>query len=161
MQNCKIVQNSLSAYLHNELDSESLKAMHQHLSQCPLCLKEEIGLRQTSRLLNKFPIATLPENFDWELQKKLNLLQQPAQKIKPEIRRIIYAIAATLVITIGLEFLIFQFMRTRQPTSQFTDFQTAQAVFKSEVVVSGLSLKQRYAEKFQQQQAKLSLQKNL
>ena len=149
MMDCNYVQKNLVAYLHGELDKKEVKLIHQHLSDCEVCLEEEMALRKTNRILNKFQFEVLPENFDVELHRKLKPFQKPVSKNKTGLRRIVYAIAATLIITIGLEFFIFQFMQSTEPTIQFTDFPTTQTVFKSSSESSQkLSLRQRYLEKF-------------
>lgn len=149
---CNKIKENLTAYLHGELDKKEVKAIHQHLSGCEVCLDEEFELRQTSRIMDKFQFEALPENFDAKLHRKLKPFQKPVSSDKPGIRRIVYAIAATLIITIGLEFFIFQFMQFSEPTIQFTDFPTTQTVFRSASEASSKksSLKQRYLEKFQQ-----------
>ncbi len=145
---CNKIQENLVAYLHGELDKKNIRAIHQHLSSCESCLDEELELRKTGRMLDKFQFEALPENFDAGLHRKLKPFQKPVSKDKPGIRRIVYAIAATLIITIGLEFFIFQYMQSTKLTTQFTDFPTTQAVFKSGSESSQkLSLKQRYLQK--------------
>ncbi|MBC8183721.1 zf-HC2 domain-containing protein [candidate division KSB1 bacterium] len=149
---CNKIQENLVAYLHGELDKKEVKLIHQHLSSCESCLDEELELRKTGRILDKFQFEALPDNFDAELHRKLKPFQKPKSSNKPGIRRIVYAIAATLIITIGLEFFIFQFMQSTEPTIQFTDFPTTQTVFKSASAMASkrTSLKQKYLEKFQQ-----------
>ncbi len=162
MRSCKTVQNDLSAYLHHELDRKNLLAMHQHLSQCQACLQHEIELRHTSRLLSQFKFEALPENFDWELMKKIDRLQMVHKKVKPRFRHIIYAVAATLILFIGLEFIIFQFRRSPLQSIQFSDYTTTQTVFKVPADgASRSSLAERYAEKYQKQKDKITFQKNL
>jgi len=147
---CNKIQENLVAYLHGELNKKKVKAIHQHLSGCEVCLEEEFELRKTNRIMDKFQFEALPENFDAELHQKLKPFQKPVSSDKSGFRRIVYAIAATLIITIGLEFFIFQFMRSVQPSIQFTDFPTTQTVFKSasEIASQKFSLKQRYIKKF-------------
>ena len=128
---CNKIRESLTAYLHGELDKKEVKLIHQHLSSCESCLDEELELRKTGRILDKFQFEALPEDFDAGLHRKLKPFQKTASNGKPGARRIIYVIAATLIVTIGLEFFIFQFMQSTEPTIQFTDFPTTQTVFKS------------------------------
>jgi len=153
---CKNVKTNLVAYLHGELDKEEVKAIHLHLSGCETCLEEEMELRKTNRIMDKFQFEVLPENFEAELHQKLKPFQKPVSSDKTGIRRIVYAIAATLLITIGLEFFIFQFMQSTEPTIQFADVPTTQTVFRSapESDSKKASLRQKYLEKFQHQQKK-------
>ena len=157
---CKNVKNNLVAYFFGELAKKEVKEIHQHLSGCESCLEEEMDLRKTNRLMDKFQFEVLPENFEAELHRKLKPYQKLKGIEKSGVRRIVYAIAATLLITIGLEFFIFQFMRSTEPSIQFTDVPTTQAVFKSGSEPSRKSsLKQRYLEKFTRSQ-KIYLNKN-
>ena len=146
---CKKIKNSLTAYLHGELDKTEVKIIHQHLAICESCLAEELDLRKTNKILNKFQFDALPENFDEQLHRKLKPFQKSGTNDKQGIRRIVYAIAATLIITIGLEFFVFQFIQSTEPINKFTDFPTNQTVFRSASETSPkLSLKQRYLEKY-------------
>jgi anti-sigma factor RsiW len=154
---CNKVKENLVAYLHGELAKKEVKEIHQHLSGCESCLEEEMDLRRTNRVLNKFQFEVLPDDFEAELHRKLKPFHKPISSDKPGFRRNVYAIAATLIITIGLEFFIFQFMRSAEPTIQFTDVPTTQAVFRStsDMDSKKTSLKQRYLEKFQHQQKQI------
>jgi len=161
--NCKIVKENLTAYLHGELNKKEVKAIHLHLSACEVCLEEEMELRKTSRIMDKFQFEALPENFDAQLHQKLSSFQKPKNSDNSGFRRIVYAIAATLVVTIGLEFFIFQFMQSTEPTIQLTDFPTTQTVFKSASEASSKksSLKQRYLKKYFGTQEKHSFRNNI
>lgn len=132
MKQCEIVQENLSAFLYGELSAEENQAIHHHLGQCEQCLQEEMELRKTMRRVNQFHLLNLPDDFDAKLNRKL-------QKVTPAIthpkkmakyRRVIWAIAATLVLTLGLEFLAYQFLFTSDTEVSLTQYQTKQALFE-------------------------------
>lgn len=153
---CNEVQDNLAAYLHGELDKKTVMEIHQHLSGCEACVQEEIELRQTNRLLDQFRFEALPENFDEQLHQKLKQIETPHQKVSHDLRRIVYAVAATIIIMIGLQFFGSRVFQSLQPPIRLTDFPTTQVVFKSEESSSEPSLKERLVQRYiQARQEKL------
>ena len=71
-----------------------------------------------------------------------------------------YAIAATLILTIGIEFSVFLFMQSVQQPTQFTDFPTAQAIFKARKTSTKPSWKERYLKKYNRFQKNRSVEYN-
>ena len=130
--NCNDVQDNLVAYFHGELDKKAVMAIHQHLADCEACVQQEIELQKTNRLLDKYQFDALPGNFDEQLHQKLIKIKKPVNKAKLEVRRIVYAIAATILIMIGIQFFGSQVLKSTKQPIHFKDFPTTQAVFKSE-----------------------------
>ena len=130
--NCNDVQDNLVAYLYGELNKKAVMAIHQHLSKCKACVQQEIELRRTERMLDQFQFEALPGNFDEQLHQKLIKVERPVVKTKTDIRRIFYAIAATILIMIGIQFFGSQVLKSTKQPIHFKDFPTTQAVFKSE-----------------------------
>jgi len=147
--NCKNVKNNLTAYIHGELDKNELKTIHQHLAVCEDCLREEIELRKTGRLLDQFQMEALPENFDFQLRQKMKQTRRFKINATGSVRRIIYAVAATLLLTLGLEFIAYQFFTATTQPSKFADYPSNKTVFKSvQYDKNELSWKERYMAKF-------------
>ena len=141
---CNFVQENLGAYLHGELDKKTVMKIHKHLSVCEVCVQEEIDLRKTNRLLDQFQFAALPDNFDEQLHQKLAKIDKPVFQKIHDFRRIVYAIAATILIMIGIQFFGAQILQSMQQPIHLKDFPTTQAVFKAEEGSSAPSLKERF-----------------
>jgi anti-sigma factor RsiW len=147
---CNDVQKNLVAYIHGELDKKAVMNIHQHLSTCEICVQEEIELRKTNRLLDQFQFAALPDNFDERLHQKLEKIDKPVVQTKHDFRRIVYAIAATILIMIGIQFFGSRILQSTQQPIHFKDFPTTQVVFKAEESSAGPSLKERFIQRYLQ-----------
>jgi len=150
--NCNDVRENLVAYIHGELEKDSVMKIHQHLSTCEACVQEEIAFRKTSRILDQFQFEALPENFDSELEKKLTKVKKTTQPVRTDFRRIVYAIAATIIIMIGIQFFGYHILQSNRQPVHFKDFPTTQAVFKTLESRSEKEsqLKNRFLEKYLQ-----------
>jgi anti-sigma factor RsiW len=150
--NCSKLRDNLVAYLHGELDKETVMGIHHHLSACEVCVQEEIELRQTNRLLDQFQFEALPEDFDETLHRKIQQTQPAPRKIKSDFRQIVYAIAATILIMLGIQFIGSRIFQSTQQTIHFKDFPTTQAVFKSETSrsLSESTLKEQFMQRYLQ-----------
>ena len=124
---CNAFKKNLVAYLHGELDKKDVMTIHHHLSTCQTCVKEEIELRKTIRRLDKYRFEAMPDDFDLKLQQKLGQTKTPSRLITHDFRRVVYAVVATIFITIGIEFLAYQFLHR---PGHISDFPTTQAIFK-------------------------------
>jgi anti-sigma factor RsiW len=147
---CNFVRENLVAFLHGELDKKAVMTIHKHLSVCEVCAQEEIDLRKTDRLLDQFQFAALPENFDEQLHQKLEKIDKPVVQTKHDFRRIVYAIAATILVMIGLQFFGARILQSMQQPIHFKDFPTTQAVFRTEEDSSVPSLKERFIQRYLQ-----------
>lgn len=147
---CIEVQNKLVAFIHGELTKETIMEIHQHLSRCKTCLQEEIEFRMTNQLLSQYQFAALPDDFEAELHRKLSKIKQPRRKVTADFKRIVYAIAATIIIMIGIQFFGYQIMRSARQPVHFVDFPATRAVFKpaEQRLKKQTSLKERFAEKY-------------
>jgi anti-sigma factor RsiW len=150
--NCNFVLDNLVAYIHGELDKKAVMQIHQHVGNCEACVQEEIELRRTSRMLDQVQFEALPDNFDRELQKKLAQIEKPLKPVKSDFRRIVYAIAATIIIMVGIQFFGSQILQSTRKPVHFKDFPTTQTVFKSEVTQSEVetSLRERFLQRYLQ-----------
>jgi len=149
---CNEVRENLVAYLHGELDKETVMGIHHHLSACEVCVQEEIALRRTNRLLDQFQFEALPDNFDAKLHRKIQQTQPASRKIKSDFRQIIYAIAATILIMLGIQFIGSRIFQSTQQSIHFKDFPTTQAIFKSETSrsLSESTLKKQFMQRYLQ-----------
>lgn len=144
--NCTQVKENLTAYLHGELDKNDVLAIHQHLSVCERCLQDEIELRRTGRILESQQFDLLPKNFDMQLLRRLKQQKMRAGD-RTGLKKMFWTIAATLLVTLGTEFFIYQYVEFPRQTKQFADFSTTQAVFQSSKYEDS-SMLSRYLEKF-------------
>ena len=147
---CNEVQENLSAYIYGELNKKRVMEIHQHLSSCEMCIQEELEYRKTTRLLDRYQYEALPENFDEGFHRKLNQIEKPRKKIPGEFRRIVYAIAATIIIMIGIQFFGYRFMVSARQPVHFKDFPTTQTIFRpaDQRIEPKTSLKERFIEKY-------------
>ncbi|MFZ5517702.1 MAG: zf-HC2 domain-containing protein [Candidatus Zhuqueibacterota bacterium] len=159
---CNEIRQNLSAYLHGEMSQQERVEMHRHLWECKSCLNLEMELIRTNRLLNRFQFQALPEKFDEQLAHKLDKLKIAAPRQRKSLRRLVYAVAATIIITLGLEIFIYQVIRSTQSPLQLADYPTKQAVFsaaRGETVANDL-WKQRFLQKYKDSgKQKMSVQK--
>ena len=144
---CSNIQENLVAYLHGELDKKAVMNIHKHLSICEVCAQEEIELRKTNRLLDHFQFAALLDNFDEQLHQKLAKIDKPVFQKIHDFRRIVYAIAATILIMIGIQFFGAQILQSIQQPIHFKDFPTTQSVFKAEESSSTPSLREKFIQR--------------
>jgi len=153
---CNDVQENLVAYIHGELNKEAVMEIHRHLSTCEACVQEELELRKINRLLDRYHFEVLPENFDEELHRKLKQIEKPREKVHSDFRRIVYAIAATIIFMMGIQFFGYRFMQASRQPVHFKDFPTTQAVFKpaEQRIETKTSLKERFVEKYLQSSKK-------
>jgi len=159
---CNEIRQNLTAYLHGELSQQENVEMHRHLSDCESCLTLEIELRQANRVMNKFQFQALPENFDERLAQKLKQAETKTPHQRKNFRRLVYAIAATIIITLGLEIFIYQFIKSTQQPHQLAEYPTKQAVFKTveKGTPDNASWKQRFLKKYEDSsKKKLSIEK--
>ena len=127
---CNTFRENLVAYLHGELDKKDVIAIHHHLSTCEKCVEEELELRKTIRKLDKYQFEVLPDNFHKELNRKLRHTIMPSKSVKHDFRRIAYAVAATVIVTICIEFFAYQFFQSIYQPRRITDFTATHAIFK-------------------------------
>ncbi len=58
-----LTTEQLSTFLDREVSAEERAQWEAHLSTCPQCQQELVGLRQTAALLHALPQPTLPRSF--------------------------------------------------------------------------------------------------
>ncbi|GEM_PF-1605838 len=105
---CQKYQENMTAYLQGELPFKEVMELHAHLGICETCAREEQELRQTLSLFDKYHPVMLLQNFDQELNVKLGQIEPVSSRQQGPLRRVIFTIAATLLITFGIEFLAYQ-----------------------------------------------------
>ena len=130
---CNTFRENLVAYLYGELDKKDVIAIHHHLSACEKCVEEEIEFRKTIRKLDKYQFEALPDTFDMELHNKLKDMKIPLKSVKHDFRRIAYTVAATIIVTISMEFFAYHFFQSMYQPSRVTDFTSAHAIFNPDV----------------------------
>jgi anti-sigma factor RsiW len=162
--NCNEVRDNLVAYIHGELDENAVMTIHLHLGTCELCVQEELDLRKTNRLLDRYHFEALPENFDEQLHKKIQRIENVPGTKKSDFRRIVYAVAATILIIIGIQYFGSRLFQSTRQTIHFKDYPTTQAVFKPADSQPGseLSLKDRFVQRYSQpaQHGKVKIERN-
>ncbi|NOZ62037.1 MAG: hypothetical protein GXO74_10185 [Calditrichaeota bacterium] len=129
---CDDVQRYLSAYIYGELNTEQVKKIHRHLSHCESCLLAEMQFRKTVRLMDQVKFDALPADFDEKLQKKLRRSRRKNFHRNQQTRRLILAIAATLILVLGLDFLVRGTFFSRSWTENLNDYRATASVFGSE-----------------------------
>jgi len=142
---CDTFRENLVAYLYGELDKKDVIALHHHLSTCEKCVEEELEFRKTIRKLEKYQFETLPDTFERELNNKLKAMKIPPKSVKHDFRRIAYTVAATVIVTISLEFFAYHFFQSVYRPSGITDLTSAHTLFNPAVHTSSqrTSLKER------------------
>lgn len=105
---CQKYQENITAYLQGELPFKKVMELHAHLGICETCAREEQELRQTLSLFDKYHPVMLPQNFEQELKVKLAQIRPASWQQQWPLKRVIFTIAATLLITFGVEFLAYQ-----------------------------------------------------
>lgn len=80
--NCKEVKDILSPYLDGALDLQEMSSAEKHLEKCPCCRRELDRLKKTLTIIQSLPDLPLPEDFQWELHKKLAAARGESEKIK-------------------------------------------------------------------------------
>ena len=128
---CEVIRENLVAFLYGELNRDETMAIHEHLSRCESCASEEIELRQTLRQVNHYHLVDLPAHFEQQLDLKLNPTSKAKPSAKFKYRRIIWAVAATLILTLALEFLAYQFLLAPVPAVTLANLETRESIFES------------------------------
>ncbi len=128
---CIEVRENLSAYIYGELDMSLMKKMHEHLSLCDDCLKLEMQLRKTTRLMNQIEPDTLPSDFNEKLYKKLQREKRKKYLIPHKSRKVVLAIAATLLVTLAIEFIIKNIFFSPPFKRNLSNYQMTASVFGS------------------------------
>ncbi len=65
--NCRGVQQSLSAYIDQELPGSEMLRIRAHVTRCPLCMREEEALRALKHMLSNTPGVEPPSGFEQRL----------------------------------------------------------------------------------------------
>jgi hypothetical protein len=71
MKNCSEMNEIISLYIENELDSGERRKFEEHIDSCPACKKELDDIKQIKDLFGSIQEQELPENFKEELHDKL------------------------------------------------------------------------------------------
>lgn len=152
---CSSYKKNLTAYLYGELPIEEVMALHQHLGTCGKCAAEEWELRQTMRQVDKYGRVALPSNFEAQLNTKLALTREKSFGSWYKFRRVALAIAATLIITLGIEIFAYEILNSSFYLGNIQSLPTTQAVFKParKTLSTSSSWKDRLQKKFKRRQA--------
>ena len=147
---CNTIKPQLVAFLHGELTSAEQQAIHQHLGQCESCLHEEMSLRKTLHVSMRYKPDILPDEFNSnvieQIQSHKTILQRWSHG-----RRLLYAIAATILLVLGLEFVGYHVFLPQQSALTLSNVSVAESAFskksdRDDRTISMLTrLKQRYS----------------
>jgi hypothetical protein len=129
MMNCASVQENLSAFIYGELNAEETMSLHRHLSRCKKCTGEEMELKKTVRLLNRNFSLELPPDFEQKLAHKLDKVKAISFYKTNQLRRIVWAVAATFILTIGVELFTYYFIISSANHRDLARFEPQQSLF--------------------------------
>lgn len=73
MKNCTEISEYLALYAENELDSNLLLEVEEHLKNCPSCKEDLEAIKATMVLIKSLPEEELPGNFKAQLHERLIL----------------------------------------------------------------------------------------
>jgi hypothetical protein len=135
---CEETRQNLTAMIHGELTVSELMKMHAHLAECTECLSEEMVLTRTSRKLQMSHYASMPEDFDVRLQSRLDAAGSSQSSSSPTFRRMIYAIAAMIILVLGIEFFPYSIHLTTREDSVLTRRDKFVSVFKTQTPQSSI-----------------------
>ena len=135
---CEETRQNLTAMIHCELTAGELKKMHAHLAECSECLSEEIEMVKTSRKLQMPHDFAMPNDFDARLQSRLKAADSPSPASSQTLRRVVYAIAAMIVLALGIEFFPYSIYLTTRQESLISRRDNFVSVFKTKTSQSGI-----------------------
>lgn len=101
---CQKVRENLSLYFDKVLAVEEMKAIQEHLLNCPNCEQEYMQMQITMETLRTLPEISAPPEFRGHLMNKLREMENiPAHKV-PSFNRILSLVsaAAVLVFAVGI-----------------------------------------------------------
>lgn len=70
--NCRSVQQSLSAYIDQELSGREMLLIRSHVLECEQCSAEEEEIRRLKGLLTNAPMVEPPDGFEQRLKESLD-----------------------------------------------------------------------------------------
>jgi len=109
---CSEVQQRLSSFHDNELSQEEAARVQTHVTHCSSCEKELADFQQLSELSRQLADPPVLAHRWEELQSKLNLPNEPSATLarnQPwQIPRRFLALAATLLVAVGIGILVYQ-----------------------------------------------------
>lgn len=123
--NCRTFQKNLEDYLENSLDFAGRFGMERHAQQCIRCGREMAGAQRLSQLVRGMPKVKTPRNFESNVLNEIGKRKQHSRF--PMFRRILvfgfdmpswrqYAFAASVVLVLGLGFIFWRNLETRNPS---------------------------------------------
>ena len=112
--NCEEALAALPHYFYGELSSAETQQLHGHLSRCNSCQAEETKLIRMMRIMDDIAIDVLPQDFDEKLKAKIESVRRPRLRKYSVIKSIGYAVAALLLLSIGLKFIFLDLVAPKQ-----------------------------------------------
>jgi len=118
---CERVMMELDAYVTGELDADLSAEIERHLSECPACRAELLGLQKENALYHEYRSTVEVPISAWEqLQPRINLSPMAdAEESKPAIRHSPFAIrwwmwaaAASVLLVTGLSVYFYELRHT-------------------------------------------------
>lgn len=109
--------HELSAFLDGELSPSKQVLVEQHLLACPTCVGEYEKLQRAQQMVQTLPVLACPDDVVQQSLSQINETQNDVRPVRPTmfyLKR--FAIAATVVVTIGLGSLLL----TREDEPQYT-----------------------------------------
>jgi putative zinc finger protein len=127
--NCSEVQKCLSAYYDGELANNQRSRLSIHLNECSDCVRQLTGFERLSSMANALSTPVPPDHLWSRIEQQLNRqrnIEQPIAKsvdrtsnwILPATR--LYALAATVLIAVGISWATYHAWFSRGEQHQFT-----------------------------------------
>jgi mycothiol system anti-sigma-R factor len=117
MKNCEEICKRLNLYLDNELQGEERAAVETHLQECGACAAIfERELAFINAIRESGPLHVAPPELRARVQETLNASKQPVSHPRfATRRRFVLAIAAAIILVLGLPAVIWRVNRPGQP----------------------------------------------
>lgn len=155
--NCRTFQKNLEDYLENSLDFAGRFGMERHARQCARCGREMADAQRLSRLVHGLDKVKAPPNFESTVLNEIG-----ARKLHsrfPMLRSFLvfgfdmlswkqYALAASVVLIIGLGFIYWQNLETHNPSQPYalTDTDSAKNPATDNIDEEGMYVDYRTSE---------------
>lgn len=127
--NCSEVQERLSAYYDGELADETRSNLDEHLGGCSECFRELTVFEKLSTMASALSTPVPPQQMWSQLEQQIGHQQNDEQRIAEAVDRSrsrpsfvprLFALAATVLVAVGIGYLTYQSWLTHGQHNQFT-----------------------------------------
>lgn len=134
--NCRNCEQSLSAYLDNELGGEQMLRLRQHLADCEYCREELEALRDLKMLLAQVPTIEPRAGFEERLLQTV-FSEEPAKTRRLPWVAAISVAAACGAVMVATQFRTNQTAPTQVASTNLTPLEEDQALAAAGDPLSG------------------------